>query len=404
MKYIVILGDGMADYPVPQLGNKTPLQCANKPNMNSLARRGETGMVKTIPEGIPPGSDAANLSVMGYNPKVYYSGRSPLEAVSMGIDLSDTDVAFRCNLVTLSDEENYADKTMVDYSSDEITTPESRELIGEVQKRLGTDVFNFYAGISYRHCLVWKNGPGGYELTPPHDILERKIANYLPGGKNGKVLLEMMVESGKFLKDHPVNTARVAKGLRPANSIWLWGDGRKPAIPKFADKYGIKGSVVSAVDLIKGIGICAGLRSVDVEGATGNIHTNFEGKASAALRELESGQDFVYVHVEAPDECGHRYEIENKVRSIELIDEKVVGAILRGAEKFDDYKILILPDHPTPLSLRTHTAEPVPYILYRKNRETDSPASGYDEFEAKKSGIFVEEGYRLMDFFIGDSR
>lgn len=401
MKYIVILGDGMADYPISQLGDKTPLQYARKPNMDFLAKHGETGMVKTIPSGIPPGSDAANLSVLGYNPKIYYTGRSPLEAVSMGINLSDTDVAFRCNLVTLSDEENYADKVMIDYSSDEISSEEARQLIEEVNRHLGTDIIVFYPGISYRHCMVWKDGPVGLNLTPPHDILEKKIADFLPvGGDTGQILLNMMIDSYRILKNHPVNKERLSRGLRPANSIWLWGEGRRPAIPKFHEKYNLKGSVISAVDLIKGIGICAGLKSINVEGATGNLHTNFKGKAQAALKELESGQDFVYVHIEAPDECGHRYEIENKIKAIELIDEQVIGPILAGMSKFGSYCILLLPDHPTPLSLRTHTSEPVPYVLYRSTDCTKSKAERYDEFEAQKSGIFIQDGYTLMDRFI----
>ncbi|MCX8131769.1 MAG: cofactor-independent phosphoglycerate mutase [Clostridia bacterium] len=400
MKYVVILGDGMADYPVPQLNNRTPLQCAKKPNIDYLAKHGETGLVKTIPQGIAPGSDAANLSVMGYNPKLYYTGRSPLEAVSMGVELSDTDVAFRCNLVTLSDEEEYTDKVMIDYSSDEISTEEASQLIKSVNEHLKNKTMVFHAGISYRHCMVWQDGPTGLNLTPPHDILERKVSGYLPLGEYGKTLLDMMVASNRFLKGHPVNKARTEKGLRPANSIWLWGEGKKPAIPKFTDKYGINGSVISAVDLIKGIGMCAGLKSVDVEGATGNIHTNFSGKAEAALKELSEGQDFVYVHVEAPDECGHRYEIENKVRSIELIDEKVVGPILKGLEKYKEYRVLVLPDHPTPLSLRTHTSEPVPYILYQKDCSSISQVTGYDEFQAKETGLLITEGYTLMDKFI----
>lgn len=400
MKYIVILGDGMADYPVPQLDNRTPLQCAQKPNIDFLARHGEVGMVKTIPEGIPPGSDAANLSVMGYNPRKYYTGRSPLEAVSMGIELSETDVAFRCNLVTLSDEENYSDKVMLDYSSDEISSEEASVLIREVNRHFKSAGIAFYPGISYRHCMVWKDGPVGLNLTPPHDILERKITKYLPEGISGKILLDMMTESHKFLKEHPVNQSRVRNGLKPANSIWLWGEGKKPAVPKFYEKYGINGSVISAVDLIKGIGICAGLKSVDVAGATGNIHTNFSGKAKAALQELEAGAEFVYVHVEAPDECGHRYEIDNKVKSIELIDDQVVGTLLKGLEKFENYRIMVLPDHPTPLSLRTHTPEPVPYIIYEKNIKKDPKIEGYDEFQAKTSGISIQEGYTLMDRFI----
>jgi 2,3-bisphosphoglycerate-independent phosphoglycerate mutase len=401
MKYIVILGDGMADYPMPQLNNMTPLQYAKKPNMNFIAKNGQVGMVKTIPEGMPPGSDVANLSVIGYDPRQYYTGRSPLEAVSMGIKLSETDVTLRCNLVTLSDNKDYREKTMVDYSSDEISSQEAFELISEVNNHFKTDDIVFYPGISYRHCMVWKDGPMGYKLAAPHDILGRKIAQYLPQGENSMILLEMMAESNNFLKNHPVNKERMARGLNPANSIWLWGEGRKPTLPKFYDKYGLKGSVISAVDLVKGIGICAGLKPVDVEGATGNMHTNFKGKAEAALKELEAGMDFVYIHIEAPDECGHRYEIENKVKSIELIDSLVVGPILEAMKSCQQYKVLILPDHPTPLPLRTHTSEPVPFVIYSGNSpEKLSGVNGYDEIQAGSTGLFIEEGYTLMDFFI----
>ncbi|PYG89708.1 2,3-bisphosphoglycerate-independent phosphoglycerate mutase [Ruminiclostridium sufflavum DSM 19573] len=400
MKYIVILGDGMADYPVPELDNKTPLQYAKKPNIDMLAKKGTVGMVKTIPEGIAPGSDAANLSVMGYNPEVYYTGRSPLEAVSMGIKLSAADVALRCNLVYLSEEEEeYSDKTMIDYSSDEISTDEARILIAAVNKVLKKEDITFHAGISYRHCMVWNNGKTGLGCTPPHDILEKKITGYLPKEESG-LLLSMMKKSYDILKNHPVNLSRKERGLRPANSIWLWGEGKKPALSSFPEKYGKTGAMISAVDLLKGIGICAGLESINVEGATGNVDTNFIGKANAAIDAINKGKDFVYVHVEAPDESGHRYEIDNKVKSIELIDSQVVGPIWEAMKKYDDYKILVLPDHPTPLSLRTHTSEPVPFIIYDSAKEIASPASSYDEFEAKKTNIFVDNGYKLMDLFI----
>jgi 2,3-bisphosphoglycerate-independent phosphoglycerate mutase len=397
MKYVLILGDGMSDYPLEQLNNKTPLQCAKKPNIDFLAQNAEVGMVKTVPEDFPPGSDVANLSVMGYDPKLYYTGRSPLEAVSMGLKLSDTDVTLRCNLVTLSDEKEYENKVMVDYSSDEISSKEAKILIEEINKHFKSDEISFYPGISYRHCMVWDNGLTKLNLTPPHDILEKKIGCYLP---DNKMILDMMIKSYDILKDHPINKERVSKGLNAANSIWLWGEGKKPNIPKFYDMYKIQGSVVSAVDLIKGIGILAGLNSIEVEGATGNIHTNFKGKALAALEQLESGCDFVYLHIEAPDECGHRYEIENKVKSIELIDEQVVGPILKGLQKYDDYKILILPDHPTPLSLRTHTSEPVPYLLYQKSGSKKSGLAGYDELQAASTKIFIDEGHKLMKYFI----
>ncbi|AEY66712.1 cofactor-independent phosphoglycerate mutase [Clostridium sp. BNL1100] len=402
MKYVVILGDGMADYPMPELDNKTPLQYAKKTTIDMLASKGTVGLVRTVPEGIAPGSDAANLSVMGYNPKVYYTGRSPLEAVSMGLELLPTDVALRCNLVHLSeDEPEYSDKTMIDYSSDEISTAESKVLIEAVNDALKTENINFHPGISYRHCMVWSNGRTDLGCTPPHDISDKKITDYLPKEESG-LLLDLMKKSYEILKDHPVNQARKARGLRTANSIWLWGEGKKPALSSFQEKYHKTGAMISAVDLLKGIGICAGLDSIDVEGATGNIDTNFIGKANAAIQALENGKDFVYVHVEAPDECGHRHEIKNKVKAIELLDSQIVKPILEGISKFD-YRVLVLPDHPTPLSLRTHTSEPVPFIIYDSTDEIQSPANSYDEFEVKKSGVFVEDGYKLMDLFIKGS-
>lgn len=401
MKYIVILADGAADYPIAELGGKTPVQAAIKPTIDFLASRAEVGMVKTIPEGMTPGSDTANLAVMGYDPAVYYTGRSPFEAISMGIKLADDDVAFRTNLVTLSEDEPYAEKTILDHSSDEISTAEARVLIEEVNKRLGTDVFTFYPGVSYRHILIWNKAPFDYQLTPPHDILGRKIKDYLPGGPYGKIFLQMMEESSSFLKDHPVNKDRIARGLRPANSIWIWGEGKRPALSSFYEKYKLKGSVISAVDLIKGLGLCAGLDSIDVEGVTGNVHTNFEGKAQAALAELKRGQDFVYVHLEAPDECGHRFEMENKVKSIEYIDSRVLKPIMAGLQEMgEDYSIMLLPDHPTPLVLRTHTSEPVPYLIYRSTAQQEIPGQVYDEFYPAKTGHYFAEGYRLMDHFL----
>lgn len=400
MKYAVVLGDGMADYRMPRLGHRTPLQYAHKPNIDYLAANGEIGIVRTIPEGLSPGSDTANLSVMGYDPKKYYTGRSPLEAVSMGVELTDTDLAFRCNLVTLDIDGDYESAVMADYSSDEISTSESAELIDELNRQLSSDTVRFHAGISYRHCMVWHGGSGTRKLTPPHDILGKRIAPYMPSGDNSDMFIGLMKKSHEILAGHPVNKSRVSRGLRPANSIWLWGEGRKPALPGFAGKYGLSGSVIAAVDLIKGIGICAGLDIVEVEGATGNINTNFRGKAEAALKELKNGKDFVYIHIEAPDECGHRFEIENKVKSIELIDELVVGTLLEGLADYDDFGIMVLPDHPTPLSLRTHTADPVPYVIYRKSCSKPSGVAGYDEFEAQKTGIFIEHGHKLMDRFL----
>jgi len=400
MKYVVILGDGMADRPVPELGNKTPLQRAKKPNMDYLARNGEIGKVKTIPDGFSTGSDVANLSVLGYDPRLYHTGRSPLEAASMGINMGKSDMAFRCNLVNLSEDEPYENKRMIDYSSDEITTQESEQLIKEIDKHLGNDIIKYYPGISYRHCMIWKNSPEGFQLTPPHDITGRCISDYIPRGKDSELLLEMMKKSVDILKNHPVNIKRIERGLKPANSIWLWGQGRKPQLSSFYEKYSIKGSVISAVDLIKGIAACSGLKSIDVEGATGNIDTNYSGKAEAAIKELENGSDFVYIHIEAPDECGHRYEIDNKVKAIEMIDEFIIGPVLKHLSKYEDFKIMVLPDHATPLEIRTHSPEPVPYIIFQKTKAKDSGIQAYDEFNAEKTGIFIEEGHTLMDRFI----
>lgn len=399
MKYVILLGDGMADGKIAELGGKTPLQFANTPYLDFLAESGEMGTAKTVPEGFPPGSDVANLSVMGYDPKEYYTGRSPLEAVSMGIALGDNDVAFRCNLVTLSEEGTFEEKTMLDYSSDEITTPEAGELLREINARLGSDEMRFYAGISYRHLLVWKGGPSGGELTPPHDISGRVITRYLPKAEGAAALLNFMKESNKFLPGHPVNQKRVEAGLKPATSVWFWGQGKRPAIPKFYDKYRLTGSVISAVDLIKGLGICAGLDVVEVEGATGNIHTNFRGKALAALSELKKGKDFVYVHVEAPDEAGHRGELDNKVKAIEEVD-KMLGQLLEGLKQFESYKIMVLPDHPTPMSTRTHSSNPVPFVIYTKGQENKNENATYDEEAAVKNNFMILSGQELMDYFI----
>ena len=399
MKYIVILGDGMSDYPVPELGNKTPLQVAKKPNIDRLAQYGQLGLVKTVPETLPPGSDVANLSVLGYEPEKYYTGRSPLEAASIGIDLKDTDVTFRTNLVTLSEAERYEDRVMVDYSSDEISTEEAHQLLDTIQAHFNNELYTYYKGISYRHCLLWEKGSLDLDLTPPHDILGKRIADYLPSGKDSLPLLKMMKESQRLLENHPVNLKRKEKGLRPANSIWIWGEGKKPALDPFKDKYGLSGAIISAVDLIKGLGILAGMDSIDVKGATGNIDTNYLGKAQAALDALSQGKDFVFVHIEAPDECGHRYEIDNKVKSIELIDELVVASLIKGLEVYEDYKILVLPDHPTPLSLRTHTRDPVPYILYQKSRAKKGSSMTYNEKNAQDTGIFIGSGPDLMAKF-----
>lgn len=399
MKYVILLGDGMADEPINVLDGKTPLQAAATPHMDYLAAHGEIGMVKTIPEGLPPGSDVANLSVLGYDPRQYYTGRAPLEAVSMGIKLGENDVAFRCNLVTLSDEEIYAEKNMLDYSSDEISTDEAQKLIAVINEQLSNDIMHFYPGISYRHLLVWQGGPGKSQLTPPHDITGRAIADYLPQGAGRDILMSLMLDSNKYLPSHPVNLRRIKENLRPATSIWLWGQGKKPALPSFIDKYRITGSVISAVDLIKGIGICAGLDVIVVNGATGNIHTNFRGKAEAALEELRRGKDFVYIHVEAPDEAGHQGELADKVKAIEEVD-KMLAVLLEGLNQFKDYKIMLLPDHPTPISIRTHSDKPVPFAIYTNGLDTGNKITAYHEAAAMESGFVISAGHKLMDYFI----
>lgn len=399
MKYVVLLSDGMSDYKMDELGGQTPLAYARTPNMDFLASKGEIGIAATVPEGFPPGSDVANLSVMGYDPKKYYSGRSPLEAVSMGVELADSDVAFRCNLVTLSGKDKYEEKSMVDYSADEITTPEAGDLIREVNEQLGGDGLVFYTGFRFRHLLVWQGGPDGMKLTPPHDISGRVIGEYLPGGDGGDILYSLMKKSNSILAGHPVNSARIKQGLRPANSVWFWGQGRKPALPKFFDKYGLTGSVISAVDLIKGIGICAGLDIVQVENVTGTVDTNYRGKVAAALKELDDGKDFVYVHVEAPDAASHRGEPQTKIRAIEMVDE-MLGLLLAGLDQYDRFKIMLLPDHFTPLSTMTHWDGPVPFAVYTKGSEKNNKNTAYTEEAAAGSGFFID-GYKLMDYFTG---
>lgn len=402
MKYIVILGDGMADYGVDYFDGKTILEVANKPTIDYMSRNGELGMVKTVQPGMKPGSDVANLSVMGFDTKKCYSGRSPLEAASIGIDMRDDDVIFRTNLVMLSDEENYEDKTMLDYSSGEITTEESTQLMEALAKELDTDLIKFYPGISYRHICVWNGGSMNVELTPPHDISDRKIADYLPKGDGAEKFIEMMKKSEEILRNHPVNKARVAAGKNPATSIWPWGEGTKPQLENFEEKYGIKASVISAVDLIKGIAKCAGMNSIDVEGATGNCETNWDGKAKAALDTLLDGADFVYVHMEAPDEMGHQGKPDKKKLAVEIIDEKVVKFLKDELEKRDmDYKMLILPDHPTPISTKTHAADPVPYVIFDSTKTDNGSGKVYTEKNGESTGIYIEPGYTLMERFLG---
>lgn len=400
MKYLVILTDGMADYPIAELGNLTPLQYARTPFMDKLAQGALIGTAATIPDGFPPGSDVANLSVLGYDPALYYTGRSPLEAVSLGVELQEEDLAIRCNLVTLSDEEDYAARTMLDYSADEIATQEAQQLIAALQSELGNEQFAFYPGISYRHLLVWK---GGYEkkliLTPPHDISAQQVKSFLPQGEHGGALLELMNRSAKILKDHPINQSLTASGHEPANSIWLWGEGRKLSLPSFAEKYSLTGSVVCAVDLVKGLGISAGLKTVTVPGGTGGVKTNFKGKAEAAIQELETGKDFVFLHIESADEASHQGSLESKLWSIEQIDSQVIGTIVESLSRFPDIRILVLPDHPSPLSIKTHSSDPVPFMIYDSQRTFEDSAGVYDEVHAEQ-GPLITPGHTLMDYFI----
>ena len=401
MKYVVVLCDGMADYPVPALGGKTPMMVAKKPHIDALAAKAEVGLVRTVAPGLKPGSDVANMSVLGFDPHRFYTGRSPLEAASIGIDMKDSDVSLRTNLVTLSDKgEPFADKVIEDYCADDISTEEARQLIEAVQAAFGGGEYDFYTGVSYRHCLIWHGGTTELgDMTPPHDITGKVIGPHLSTAETARPLLEMMEKSFDLLKDHPVNKARVAAGRRPANCIWLWGEGKRPALQPFEALYGIKGGMVSAVDLLKGIANCAGMEVAEVPGATGYIDTDFEGKAKAAL-DLLTRNDLVYVHFEAPDECGHRNEPENKVKAIEMIDSRVLPILEEGLEQYEDYKILLLPDHPTPIVTRTHASDPVPYLLYQKS----APKTGVDtinEETAKATGIYMENGPAMMPHFLG---
>jgi len=403
MKYLVMLCDVMADYPIEALGGKTPLEAAETPNMDRMAETAEVGLVKTVADGMKPGSDVANLSVLGYDPKVYYTGRSPLEAGSIGIDMKKTDVSLRCNLVTLTDEPNYEDKTILDYCADDISTEEARILVDFLAQNLNDDEFSFYSGVSYRHCLIWNNGTLDIgTMTPPHDITGKPIKEYVPKHKNAAKLYELMKKSYDLLKDHPVNAERIAKGKRPANSIWLWGEGVRANLDDFKIKYGLSGSMISAVDLLKGIGKFSNMSVVDVQGATGYIDTNFEGKAQAAINEFKRGQDFVYIHVEAPDECGHRNEMNNKVKAISLIDKLILGPVTEELKKIDDFKVLVTPDHPTPLSLKTHTNDAVPYLIFNSTKQHSGVKEGFSEKSAKETGVYIEQGFTMMKRFIED--
>ncbi|MBQ3596472.1 MAG: cofactor-independent phosphoglycerate mutase [Clostridia bacterium] len=400
MKYVVILGDGMADYPNQTLGGKTPLELAKKPNIDNLAKLGKVGLCKTVPEGMKPGSDVANLSVLGYDVKSCYTGRSPLEAASIGIELKETFVTARANLVTLTNEPNFEDKTMVDYSAGEISTDEAKVLIDYLAEHLNTQKFKFYAGISYRHCLVIDNGVIAGDLTPPHDITGKPIKDHLPTSEVGKEYLELMKKSVELLKDHPINLERIKQGKNPASSLWFWGEGTKPSLDNYKEKYGVDGAIISAVDLLKGIGKLSGLQVIEVQGATGNYDTNFTGKARACIDALNSGKDFVYIHMEAPDECGHHGDSEHKIYSIEQIDQKVVGPVLSALEKSGEpFKILVCPDHPTPLSLKTHVSDPVPFILYDSRKKVGNGATAYTEQQAQNTNLYYDDGISLVKAF-----
>ncbi|MBQ7065832.1 MAG: cofactor-independent phosphoglycerate mutase [Lachnospiraceae bacterium] len=395
MKYIIVLGDGMADEPIEVLGKKTPLEYAKTPAMDKLSKMGQVGMVHTIPEGMNPGSDTANLSVMGYDPKIYYSGRSPLEALSIGIPMKNTDIALRCNIVTISEDDvPFEEKTIIDHSSSEISTEDCAVLLEAVRKELENDIYKFYVGTSYRHCLIWDKGEV-VELTPPHDVLEQVIGQYLP---KDEVLREMMKKSYKILVNHPINIERKKQGLNPANCCWFWGAGTKPMLSDFKDKTGKKGVMISAVDLLKGIAVGAGMDNIEVEGANGGLHTNYAGKKDAAVKALaEDGYDFVYVHVEAPDEMGHQGSVERKVQAIEYLDEKIIGPIYEElTKKGVDFRMLVLPDHPTPIRVRTHTSDNVPYLLYDSTDLKDNELV-YNEVNGKISGNFVEKGHEIID-------
>ena len=398
MKYIIVLSDGMAGRPLEELGGKTTLEAADTPNFDRLAEKAEIGLASMVPEGMAPGSDTANLSVMGYDPKIYYTGRSPLEALSIGVDMAADDVSFRCNLVTLTEDGGaYEDQKIIDHSSSEISTEDSTVLLEALKEGLKKEGYEFYAGTSYRHLLIWKHGKV-LELTAPHDILTKTVGEYLP---KDSVLLDMMKKSYEILKDHPINVERKKQGLNPANSAWFWGAGTRPALASFEEKTGRKGVMISAVDLLKGIAVGADMDRIIVEGANGGLHTNYEGKADAAIHALlEDGYDFAYVHVEAPDEMGHMGSMTDKITAIENVDGRVVARITEAMDRSgEDYRLMILPDHPTPICVRTHTSEPVPYMIYDSRKAIDGIHT-YNEKEAAKSTCIWKDGYRLIDHLL----
>ena len=397
MKYIVILGDGMADEPIEALGGRTPLECAKTPVMDELASKGRMGLVKNVPASMKPGSDVANLAVLGYDPTANYSGRSPLEALSVGVPMEDTDVVFRCNIVTLTEEEPYAEKTILDHSSGEISTADANILMDAVRANFNSDEISFYTGTSYRHITIWKNGKI-LDLAQPHDHLGQKIGPFLP---QEKLFRDMMEKSFDVLNNHPLNVQRAAEGKNKANSLWFWGAGTKPSLGNFKEKTGLNGVMISAVDLLKGIAVGAGMDVIEVPGATGSLDTNYEGKAEATVKALlEDGKDFAYIHVEGPDEMGHQGSTEHKILSIEYLDSRLIALVKKAMDKSgEDYRMLVLPDHPTPIRCRTHTSDPVPYVLYDSTKEQKKTAR-YNEKEAAATGNFQPDGYLLMDEFL----
>lgn len=403
MKYLVLIPDGMADTPIDSLGGITPMEKAHKPTMDMLASKSYIGTVSNVPADMVPESDTANLAILSYDPKIYSKGRSPLEAVSMGIEMMPDETAYRCNVVTLSDDGDYDSKTIIDHSADEITTAEADLLIKALDEKLGNEMRKFYTGVSYRHCLIWKNGNDKYDFMRPHDILGRTIGEYLPRKEDGgEEFYKLMRDSFEILNHHPVNEERRRRGLRPANSAWLWSPGKKPQLPSFGDKWGLDASVISAVDLIKGIGLCAKMESIDVEGVTGNVHTNYVGKANAAIDAFKRGKELVYVHVEGPDECGHRAETENKVISIEKISELILKPVyeyLNGTG--EEFKIMVLPDHPTPIAIRTHAIDPVPFMIYNSAKSYDG-VSLFSEKTAEDKNNYIPHGYDLMGLLTGE--
>lgn len=397
MKFIILQGDGMADYPLDVLGGKTPLEAARTPNMDWLAARGVYGLAHVIPKGFPPGSDVGNMSIMGYDPAVYHTGRSPLEAASMGVTLGPKDIAFRCNLITLTG--HGSDTVMEDFTAGHITTEEARTIIADLAGALGGDGIEFFSGVSYRHLMVWRNGKEKMQTTPPHDITDQKISGFMPAGDGADRLLKLMEASQAVLADHPVNQTRRTQGQRSATSIWLWGQGRAPALPPLTKRFGIKGGVISAVDIIHGLGVYAGLQRIVVPGITGFLDTNYRGKGEYGVKSLENN-DFVFIHVEATDEAGHMGDVEKKIQALEDFDEKVVGTVLKGMAHRRDWRVLLMPDHPTAIALKTHVSDPVPFVLYSPQEPRNNGTVGYNERDAAKTGVVAKQAFKLMEALI----